>query len=85
MIQTLHKNRPQPAQYLINEIKRDISRLHKEEKECRKQQSTIGPQTILFTRVAGHMGSAGNKAVNKLAKQVAEFGSNENQLLLPFL
>ncbi len=35
--------------------------------------------------VAGHMGSIGNEAADKLAKTAAEYGSSSNDLLPPFL
>ena len=52
-IKTLDGNKPQPAQYLINEIKRDISNLHMEETTRRECLDIINTQKmeIAFTWV----------------------------------
>ena len=74
-IKFLPNNRPQPAQYLIDEIKRNITRLHREGERLQKRARQANPTLMItFTWVAGHMGSEGNEA--------AEFGSSD-QCLLP--
>ena len=86
-IKTMGNNRPQPAQYLIDKIKRDISKIHEEEKAKRIRQNTVNQpeMEVKFTWIAGHRGSIGNKAADEVAKQAAEFGSSSNDLLPSFL
>jgi len=86
-IKTMANNRPQPAQYLIDKIKCNISRLHKQEKAKRIRQNAMNnpDMEVTLTWVAGHMDSIGNEAADKLAKQAAEFGSSDRDLLPLFL
>ena len=86
-IKTLDSNKPQPAQYLIDEIKRDISNLHMEETTRRECLNIINTQKmeITFTWVAGHMGSVGNEAADKLAKHTAIHRSSGKNHLLKIL
>lgn len=80
-IKFLQNNRPQPAQYLINEIKRNIIRLNKEHERLQKRARRANPNlTITFTWVAGHMDSEGNESADGLAKGAAEFSSSDQRL-----
>jgi hypothetical protein len=74
---------PQSAQYLINIIKADLNRIHREELNKPPRQILPNQKSIKFEFkwVAGHMGSKGNKAADKLAKQEAEFGSSKHYSL----
>ncbi len=86
-IKTMGNNHLQLAQYLIDEIKHNISKIHKEEKVKRIRQNTANQpeMEITFTWMTGHMGSTGNEAADEWAKQAAEFGSSSNDLLPSFL
>jgi ribonuclease HI len=83
-IKSLQINRPQPAQYLINEIKQNTTSLHEERERIqgRTPQANQEPP-ITFTWVAGHMDSKGDEAVDKLAKEAAEYGSCSDLQVLP--
>ena len=87
MIKTMHKNWLQPAQYLIDEIKRIMKSIHEEETRKRTRQNAQDrPKLeINLTWVAGHMGLKGNEAADELAKEAAEFGSSSDDLLPLFL
>src|SRR5258706_691359 len=82
-IRTLANNDPQPAQYLINKIKRDVDALHTEELARRERSDDNNPRKmeISFTWVAGHMESVGNKVADELAKHAAEHGSSNRRRL----
>jgi len=84
-ILTLRKNKPQSAQYLIDEIKKITLKIQKKALQNQEQGAQQRQQTTSLTWVAGHMNSEGNEAVDKLAKEAAEFGSSEQQLLPAFL
>jgi len=86
-IRTLANNDPQPAQYLIDKIKRNVNVLHAEEMARREQSNDDNPwkMEISFTWVAGHMESVGNEAADELAKHAAEHGSSNRQRLPKFL
>ena len=75
-IKTMRNNRPQSAQYLIDEIKQNIAKLHEEEMLRRNPSAVNLPKLeISRTCVAGHMDSIGNEEADKLAKAAASFGS----------
>jgi len=86
-IKTMANNRPQSAQYLIDKIKQGISRLHEAEKAKRIRQNAANrpDMEVKLTWVAGHMDSTGNEAADELAKQAAEYGSSDRDLLPPSL
>ena len=86
-IKTLDNNQPQLAQYLIDRIKHNISKIHKEEKVKRVRQNAENwlEMEILFTWIAGCKGSIGNEVADEQAKQAAEFGLSNDNLLPPFL
>ena len=83
-ILTMKYSRPQSAQHLIEEIKRNIKLLRMEE-AIRTSNDNRTNLDIEFKWVAGHMGSTGNDAVDKLAKTAATRGSNHHNFLPPLL
>jgi ribonuclease HI len=85
-ILTLHQNKLQPVQYLIDEIKENTIKIYKKALEAQTHAEEMDQQTTTsFTWVASHMGLVGNKAVDKLAKEAAEYRSSEQHLLPEFL
>ena len=86
-IKMMSNNCLQPAQYLIDKIKCDIHKLHREEKAKRIRQNMANQpeMEINLTWIAGHQGSIGNNAADELVKLAAEFGSSNTDLLPPFL
>ena len=86
-IKTMANNCLQSAQYLIDKIKCDITKIHKEDKAKRIRQNAANQpeMEITLSWIAGHMDSKGNKAADEQAKIAAEFGSSNNDLLPPFL
>jgi hypothetical protein len=64
-----------------------MTKLHAEEKAKRiRQKAELQPDMkIALTWVAGHEGSIGNEAVDKLAKEAPEFESSNMDLLPPSL
>ena len=64
----MHTSQPQIARYLIDEIKRAIPMLHREENAKRRRK----PAWVL--------GSGGNEAADELEKLATEFGSSTDLL-----
>ena len=77
-------SRPQSAQHLIEEIKRNIKLLRMEE-AIRTSNNSRTNLDFEFKWVARHMGSTGNNAADKLAKTAATQGSNHHNFLPPLL
>ena len=73
---------PQSAQYLIEAIKRNITKFRIEE-VIRTANANRTDLEIELNWVAGHMGSIGNDTADELAK--TEYGSSRIQLLPPLL
>ena len=77
-IKSLSNNKPQPAQYIIDKVKTTIRELIKAGHNRNRNNRFINtPISITLMWVAGHMGSRGNEAVNKLARAATEFGFSE--------
>jgi|SRR5258706_10290215 len=83
----MSNNHPQSAQYLIDEIKQDIGKIHNKEKAKRIRQNAANQpeMEVTLTWITGHMGLTGNEVADKRAKLAAESGLSSNDLLPSFL
>jgi len=93
-IKAMQNNARQPAQYLIDEIHQTTSILRSHLGDEQRQDQPYRPRNdtetephipMLFTWVSGHMDSVGNERADVLAKEAAEFGSSDQNILPIFL